>query len=64
MQVTLPDDNMVSLDDYRRAWHVDDPGDDVTCPVCSFPMLRYENPERWLCFNIKLHDRALDNGLS
>jgi ssDNA-binding Zn-finger/Zn-ribbon topoisomerase 1 len=27
-----------------------------TCPKCGGQMLHYENPDRWVCINIKKHD--------
>lgn len=29
------------------------------CPVCQTPMKWYENPGRWICTNIKLHDTVV-----
>jgi hypothetical protein len=53
---------MVSWDEENRMWQISGtPPREVLCPVCSMPMLRYENPERWLCFNIEVHDMAMRN---
>jgi hypothetical protein len=50
--------NMISRDPECRVWQIQGtPPASVICPMCAMPMLRYENPERWLCFNIKMHDK-------
>lgn len=54
--------NMVSWDEGLRVWRIAGmAAREVTCPLCAMPMLRYENPSRWLCFNIKLHDKVMND---
>ena len=60
MSILARHGNMVSRDEGLRMWQIHGtPPGEVHCPVCSMPMLRYENPVRWLCFSIEVHDAAM-----